>query len=135
MAAHLGYADVATFAKENLVASEGVEVTVAATDEKVSLRTLVPASKADRSCKFLLDGRCEIHAVSPYGCAFIDGHQSDDEYAVRADALYRALYDDLSSNGLYVRTWRELEMMGRTAPPLAERQAGLIDAMRREKLL
>ena len=135
MAAHLGYRDVAAFAKENLVASEGVEVTVAATGEKVSLRTLVPASKADGSCKFLLDGRCTIHAISPYGCAFIDAHQSDDEYAVRADALYRALFDDLNSDGLYVHTWRELESMGRTASPLAERQARLTDAMRREKLL
>ena len=135
MAAHLGYSDVGLFAKENLAASEGVVITVAATGEKVSLRTLVPASKADGRCRFLSDGRCGIHAVSPYGCAFIDAHQSDNEYAVRADALYRALYWDLESDGPYIRTWRQLQSTGRTALPLVDRQSNLNEAMRREDML
>lgn len=135
MATFLGYRDVETFARDHLLASEGVVITIAATGEKVTLRTLVPASKADGSCKFLSDGRCVIHTVSPYGCAFIDAHQSDGEYSVRADALYRALYDDLTSDGPYIRTWRVLHSAGRTAIPLPARHANLNAAMRREKML
>ena len=135
MAAHLGYGDIATFATDHLLASEGVVITVAATGEKVTLRTLVPASKGDSRCKFLTDGRCAVHAVSPYGCAFIDAHQSGAEYALRADALYRALYDDLVADGPYIRTWRQLHCAGRTATPLTVRQSNLTDAMRREKMI
>lgn len=132
VAGHLGFADVTAFAREHLSASEGVTITVAATGERLSLRTLVPASRADGSCTFLECGRCRIHAVSPYGCAFIDAHQGDREYAVRADALYRALYDDLIGDGPYVRVWRDLHSAGRRAVPLGVRQANLADAMRRE---
>jgi len=135
MAAFLGYDDVGAFALDHLLASDGVVITVAATGEKVTLRTLVPASNDHGGCKFLSDGRCEIHPVSPYGCAFIDAHQSDSEYAFRADALYRALYEDLQSDGPYIRTWRVLHSAGRTAPPLSVRQARLNAAMRSEKLI
>ena len=135
MARHLGCADVQTLAREKLAASDGVVITIAATGQRVSLRTLVPKSRADGSCTFLSEGKCRIHAVSPYGCAFIDAHQTDSQYAVRADALYRAVYDDLTADGLYIRTWKDLQSAGLTAPPLSLRQARLTDAMRREKMV
>src|SRR6185436_1523039 len=62
IAAHLGYGqDIQRFARENLLASEGVQVT---TDQGkvVRLVTLVPAQEPDGRCKFLSDGRCTIHA-------------------------------------------------------------------------
>ena len=134
MAAHLGYSNVETFARENLLASDGVLVE---TDQgkRVTLRTLVPATKADGSCKFLEGGRCTIHAVSPFGCAFIDAHQSDEEYAARADALYRDLHADLDASGPYARVWNDLCERGLTAPALKERQSRLNEAIRRERLI
>ncbi len=125
---------MSTPSRENLLASEGVKIT---TDrgEVVHLRTLVPAAQANGQCKFLHAGRCSIHAVSPYGCAFIDAHQSDADYAPRADALYRALNDDRNRAGLYVQVWNALQARRLTAPPLETRNYRLNKAMRREKLL
>src|SRR4051794_22534151 len=63
MAQHLGYGDdVPTFAQENLLASEGVDVT---TDrgQTVRLHTLVPATDGNGHCKFLQGGRCAVHVV------------------------------------------------------------------------
>ena len=101
---------------------------------QLKMPTLVPGSQPDGRCRFLDDAsRCTIHAVSPYGCAFIDAHQPDEEFALRADALYRSLYADLQDDGPYARTWRELSAAGITAPPLADRQARLHAAMRAER--
>ena len=39
----------------------------------VKLPTITPAVKPDGSCVFLTaEGKCQIHEVSPYGCAFFD---------------------------------------------------------------
>jgi hypothetical protein len=131
MAKHLGYRDVIKFARKNLLASEGVKVSTD-TGAVVTLPTLVPATSADGRCKFLSKGRCMIHEVSPFGCAFIDAHQGDDDYAVRADALYRALHDDLQAGGEYSSVWVELNKRGLVAEPLATRGQRLKEAMQRE---
>ena len=134
MAQALGYAQVLAFAREHLQASEGVTVTMDR-NERTALPTLVPATRADGACGFLEHGRCTIHAVSPYGCAFIDAHQSDAEYAARADALYRALHADRAAGGEYARVWEDLHARGLVAPPLHKRQYRLHKAMRREGLV
>jgi hypothetical protein len=37
--------------------------------------SLALAAKPDGSCKFLsAESVCTIHDISPYGCAFLDGH-------------------------------------------------------------
>lgn len=134
IAAHLGHADVQQFARENLLASEGAQVT----DDRgrtLSLPTLVPAMGPGGGCRFLAAGRCTIHAVSPFGCAFIDAHQSDREYRLRADALYRDLANEWNTGGAYARVWEDLRARGLVAAPLATRQYWLGKAMRREKLL
>ncbi len=135
MAQHLGYGDdVAAFARDNLLASEGVDV-ITDRDQIVHLRTLVPATQANGHCKFLQAGRCAVHAVSPFGCAFIDAHQSDDEFAVRSDALYRALYEDMIEAGPYRKTWEELQRQGKCPEPLEVRGTRLHAAMRDERLV
>jgi hypothetical protein len=133
MAAHLGYADTRQFAHENLLASEGVQVT---TDQGrlVSLPTLVPATADDGHCKFLDAGRCVIHAVSPFGCAFIDAHLPEPAFRLRADALYRDLHSEWQARGEYAAVWEELQSRRLRAPPLATRQYRLAKALRREKL-
>jgi hypothetical protein len=135
IAAHVGYADVLAFAREHLSASDGVTLTSASDGRRVTLRTLVPRSDESGRCAFLVDGRCRIHAVSPYGCAFIDAHLNDAEYAPRADALYRDLRDAWDSNGVYAQVWRDLQSLGHLAPPLETRQYRLNKALRREKLM
>ena len=135
IAVHLGYGmDVAAFSRENLLASDGIRVT---TDrgEVVHLPMLVPAAQSNGHCKFLHAGQCSIHAASPYGCAFIDAHQGNEEYAVRADALYRALYEDHNRRGAYVKVWDDLHSSGLIALPLEMRSSRLHAAMRGEKLL
>jgi hypothetical protein len=141
IALHLGYgndrddlAGLIAFARENLQASDGVDVRVSPTTT-VRLRTLVPATQANGRCKFLQDGRCMIHSVSPFGCAYIDAHQSDQEFALRADYLYRTLYDDQTHNGIATRIWNELHSAGLDAEPLAARHYRMEKALRREKLI
>lgn len=133
IAAHLGYTDVHAFARENLLASDGVPV-VTDTGRVVTLRTLVPATQSNGRCKFLAGGRCTIHAVSPFGCAFIDAHQSDREFALRADYLYRALFADWESGGIVAQIWNDLSARGLSAEPLEKRQYRLNKAMKRERL-
>jgi hypothetical protein len=134
MAAHLGFADVLEFARAHLSASDGVTLTTG-DGKRVALPTLVPRAQANGHCKFLVAGRCEVHAGSPYGCAFIDAHQSNAEYALRADALYRDLQNVWQSNGLYAQVWLDLKLRGHLAPPLETRQYRLNKALRRERLL
>ena len=135
MAEHLGYgSDVFAFARGNLLASDGVTLT-SGDGKRVTLPTLVPATQPNGHCKFLVSGRCMIHPVSPYGCAFIDAHLGNADFALRADALYRDLRDEWESGGSYAQVWHDLDARGVTAPPLETRQYRLNKAMRREKLL
>lgn len=133
LAAHLGYADVLAFASDNLLASEGARVVT--TDRKVvSLPTLVPATAPNGHCRFLKDGLCTVHAVSPYGCAFLDAHMSDRELDARSRPLYDDILRDLESDGPYSRLWRDLRAADRVAPPVEARRYQLAKALRRERL-
>ena len=134
MAAHLGFADVLEFARQHLSASEGVTLT-SGDGRRIALPTLVPRATENGQCKFLVGCRCTVHAVSPYGCAFIDAHLPTQEYALRADALYRDLKANWESNGLYTQVWLDLKLRGHLAPPVETRQYRLNKALRREKLM
>jgi hypothetical protein len=77
---------------------------------------LLPATTAAGACHWFREGRCTVHAVAPFGCAFFDQHQSERQAENRAnraqavielaladpDSLYRRLCDDLLSRGLVV---------------------------------
>lgn len=133
IAAHLGYPDSETFARECLLASDGAKV-VTPQGKVVSLPTLVPAVDGAGRCRFLSAGRCTIHAVSPYGCAYIDAHMSEAEFRRRADTLYQLLYADRESNAAYTRQCDAHREAGRSAPPLETRRYRLAKAMKRERL-
>jgi hypothetical protein len=80
--------------------------------------SLVIAAKPDGSCKFLsAEGACTIHDISPFGCAFFDGHahaSPKSERLVRAGLdqsikagsrhLYHQLRRHLISKGLVSRS-------------------------------
>ena len=115
----LGYSNMVTFALENLAASPGATV-MNAEGRVFQIRTLVPQRRADGSCKFL-DGqnRCTIHAVSPFGCAFFDAHQSTEE----ADRKSSRGLQEVAAQwipgraSLYAMLWRLLYSAGRRAIP------------------
>lgn len=115
----LGYSNVVTFALENLAASPGA--TVMNSEGRVfQIPTLVPQRRADGSCKFL-DGqnRCAIHAVSPFGCAFFDAHQSADEANRKSGRGLQEVAGQWVAGraSLYAMLWRLLYSAGRRAIP------------------
>lgn len=79
---------------------------------------LVLAAKGDGSCKFLTaTGACSIHEISPFGCAFFNGH---DHRSARSDRLLRAglmSSVEVSPEHLYHRLRRHLISRGLVSPP------------------
>jgi hypothetical protein len=133
LAAHLGYGgDIDRFANECLLASDGAKLAMR-DGRTVALPTLVPASRDGGACRFLDDaGRCTIHAVSPFGCAYIDAHMPDAEFRRRADTLYRLILKDQTDAGTYSRLCADLRARGRVAPPLKTRRYRLTKAIKQE---
>jgi hypothetical protein len=78
--------------------------------------TLVPARQANGHCHWFVEGRCTVHQVSPYGCAFYDLHMSDEEAAKRTAATVQARNEDEAKKGLYYQVWRHLCQKGLTGP-------------------
>lgn len=103
------------FADQYLLASPGATLRIAGTDYEIP--SLVPRANPDMSCIFLNEGRCSIHAVSPYGCAFFDGHMSDEEGNRRSKT---ELLDVLAGTGpdqvLYKMLVRYLAGQGKLSP-------------------
>jgi Fe-S-cluster containining protein len=77
--------------------------------------TLVPARQANGHCHWFINGRCAVHEIAPYSCAFFDVHMSDAEAERRANATIQARRDDAAANGLYYRVWRHLCRKGLTS--------------------
>jgi Fe-S-cluster containining protein len=121
----LGYSNIVTFAFENLAASPGATV-MNAEGRVFQIPTLVPRRKSDGSCKFLDEkNRCSIHAISPFGCAFFDAHQSTDEANGKSarglQEIARQWVEGRTS--LYALIWRLLYSAGhRATAPLDARR-------------
>ncbi|CAK9251227.1 unnamed protein product [Sphagnum jensenii] len=83
IAEYLGYADTEQFAKDHLLASQGAKLAridfITGKPTIYRVVTLVTKRKEDGSCHFLKDGKCQIHPVSPFGCAMFDSHMDDAE--------------------------------------------------------
>jgi hypothetical protein len=75
--------------------------------------SLVVAAKPDGSCKFLSAvGACNIHDISPFGCAFFDGH---DHASPASDRLVRSGLNQVMDAGprhLYHRLRQHLIRKG-----------------------
>lgn len=99
------------WAEQNLLASPGA--TVVAQGEVIQIRTLVPKTKPDGSCKNLDEnGLCQIHEAAPFGCAFFDCKMDfigSQPLSIRGlitvanawanGGLYCAIWTHLSNNG------------------------------------
>lgn len=121
IARHLGYTNVGEFAFDNLLASVGATV-MNAEGRVFQIPTLVPQRKADGSCKFLsAEGRCSIHAVSPYGCAVFDAHQSSEEADRRSSRGLQEVARHWSvragTRSAYAVVWKLLYTVGVRAIP------------------
>jgi len=91
-------------AREKLWASPGAVVGKfdAAGDLKLyRIGCITPKHDATGRCVFLgADERCEIHDVSPYGCAFYDTHMGAREADRRSDWYLRRLFTDVEYGAL-----------------------------------
>lgn len=120
------------FAAGYLSASPGAVVRVRAADRVVDVRvpTLVPRrDEAEGRCVFLKDGRCTVHEVAPFGCAFFDCRDTNGHpHEVSAPGL-RAVIDDAQAGGDYSRIHRELTAAGLVAASPEESRARMRDEL------
>jgi hypothetical protein len=90
--------------------------------------TLVPARGMNGHCHWLFAGRCAVHPVAPYSCAFFDAHMAEAEIDRRSAATIQARREDAAANGLYFRVW--LHLCGKNLiGPLGDR-VGLAEEVR-----
>jgi Fe-S-cluster containining protein len=117
---------VEEWAMENLLASPGA--TLARVNPQTrsivpyQVRTLVPARNANGHCLYYQEdtGHCQIHAVSPFGCAFFDTTMSRSEADRRTLAGLAAVKEDWATNGPYSQIWTKLHAAGKTAMSATE---------------
>jgi len=120
ISSHLGYTNLVRFALENLLASPGATVMSSCDGRIFQIPTLVPQRAANDSCKFLQQGACAIHAVSPYGCAMFDAHQPDAEANRRSARGLQEIAREwaMGARSIYVCLWRMLDRANlRAVPP------------------
>lgn len=123
IAAALGYNDWATFALENLAASSGATV-ITREGQVCQIPTLVPQRQANGACKFLDEKqRCQLHAVSPFGCAFFQCTQSKAEADARSLHGLQSVATDWMMHGIYAHLWLLLDAHGINAVPPLEAKA------------
>jgi Fe-S-cluster containining protein len=131
MGRHLGYENLGEFAYDYLLASPGA--TVMKDGRVFQIPTLVPRRKEDGSCKFLDENnRCTIHAVSPYGCAFFDAHQPDEEANLRSSRGLQEIARHWAGGAkvsAYVLLWRLLYAAGLRAIPAHVARAKMREEM------
>lgn len=102
--------EVFSWAESNLLASPGALIVFEGQHYRIG--TLVPAVKRDGSCIHFREGRCDIHPIAPFGCAFFSCKPESRELI--KTGLLSILYD---AGGLYSRLWRHLDSKGITQVP------------------
>jgi hypothetical protein len=108
--------DLRSWAKQHLLASPGALVLRHGQPKRIL--TLVPARRADGACLFLTDaGRCAIHPVAPFGCAFFDSHMPQAEADRRSQLGLQAVLEAWDASARYPHLWVALAGEGLTAPP------------------
>jgi Fe-S-cluster containining protein len=108
-------ATLVSWAAEYLLASPGA--IVARRGRAFRIPTLVPARRADGACVFLTgDGRCAVHTVAPYGCAFFDAHLEQTRADRRSLRGLAAVIDAWTVGNSYAVVWAMLAAAGHYAP-------------------
>lgn len=128
------------WAEEHLLASFGAGVGRIMDDGRIvikEVKTLVPATHAIRtsSCHWLSgDGKCTVHEVSPYGCAFFKVCCTKSRREVDAASLdgMNDILRDEKEKGLYSQIHAHLALLKRIAEPIQirkERMAFLLSVL------
>ena len=120
--------DIYAWAREHLRASPGALVMVSQTREQFRIRTLVPAATPTGACHWLVAGRCSIHAIAPYGCAFTDTHQSGSVADAVSHAGLMAVLRAWQDETLYSVVWEHLHDAGLVTTSPEERRAAMASA-------
>lgn len=99
------------WAEQHLLASPGFQIR--SPQFTFSIPSLVPKRQENGHCHWLLNGRCEVHDESPYGCAFLSQCNQTAAHAAKVrcaglEARGKAFEED----GLYARIWHHLWGMG-----------------------
>jgi hypothetical protein len=79
--------------------------------------TLVPRRQANGACHWFFEGKCAVHEVSPFGCAYFDSHMAAEEATRRRTAANDARKEDARRHGLYYRVWQHLIQKGKIGIP------------------
>lgn len=113
-------ADPELYVLENFVAGQGALVGQRMPDgsmRKFHVPSITPAQRADGKCVFLsTDGKCSIHAVSPFGCAYFDTHMPDEDANVISTVALNEILQDHQTQGLYHQRWKQLDQAGKRSP-------------------
>jgi hypothetical protein len=108
--------DFRGWARQHLLASPGALVLRGGRAFRIP--TLVPARRPGGACVFLTaEGRCAIHAVSPFGCAFFDSHMPHAECDRRSKRGLQAVLEAWGAGDVYAHVWVALAGDGLVAPP------------------
>lgn len=113
-------ADPFVWAEKQLLASPGA---LAMKDgQTFRIHTLVPAVKNDRTCIHLTtEGRCAIHEIAPFGCAFFDCQPERQPLSRHGLTAVMKAWTDPAN--LYPRLWNYLHAQGRKQRPPEELRA------------
>jgi len=77
------------------------------------------SSGATRACVWYdrRSGRCGIHDIAPYGCAFFDDHMGFRQANQRSSDGLAVISKDWEQGGVYSWLWNTLSECGCVAPP------------------
>ena len=124
IADHLGEAYDDNFLLRYFQASEGPLVSRDGVPFRVP--TLVPKLTPD-GCVFFSEGRCQIHAVAPFGCSHFDVHMTREEGDARSCWHISELLKVLQAGDHpYYRGVALLAGREQVAPPLHVRRAAFV---------
>jgi hypothetical protein len=105
--------DPMDWARTHLRASNGSVLVNTLTGESINIPSLVPIKKANGHCHWLAtNGRCTVHADSPFGCAFFDQHMKDDEAERRNRYARLSRAQAFDDHSLYAQIWQMLKSEG-----------------------
>lgn len=93
--------------------------------KRTIIPTIVPKQKEDGSCVFFKDGKCSVHTVAPFGCAYFDHHMHNRQADIRTKAYMLAC---LTSEP-YQLMWSLLNLMGCVASPIETRKNAMRKAL------
>jgi Fe-S-cluster containining protein len=131
IAEHQGVPCDMAWIEKHFLASEGAQIRKEG--KVLSIRSIVPAQQPDGRCVFLTEaGRCSVHAVSPFGCAYFDSHMSPQPSSQLSKmAVMAQMLGNEEPDGLYAKAWEHLNQAGLKPAPLEERR---MNYFRREEL-